>query len=177
MNGSDLEHSFIFSWLAIRLEACGNLITFFAALFCIVQRENLSPGIAGLSISYSLSVSCSSLVEIILSLWFIFSHYLCIVHLDPWKPEKLKLFWSLWFSKLYLHGLENFLWIHRFIHIVFSLLRIGAKNFWIVSLKLDNGIHSSPFCLDYSIVELVSSYGEWAWDKHHFCWTDQGLHC
>jgi len=46
-------------WLAIRLEACGNLITFFAALFCIVQRENLSPGIAGLSISYSLSITQS----------------------------------------------------------------------------------------------------------------------
>ena len=41
----------------MRLELCGNLITFFAALFSIVQRHNITAGIAGLSVSYALQVS------------------------------------------------------------------------------------------------------------------------
>nr|XP_047130820.1 multidrug resistance-associated protein 1-like isoform X2 [Hydra vulgaris] len=44
-------------WLALRLETFGHLITFFAALFCIIQQESLSPGLVGLSISYALQVT------------------------------------------------------------------------------------------------------------------------
>ncbi|XP_012560528.2 multidrug resistance-associated protein 1 isoform X1 [Hydra vulgaris] len=44
-------------WLAMRLETCGHLITFFAALFSIIQRGNLSPGMVGLSISYALQIT------------------------------------------------------------------------------------------------------------------------
>jgi len=44
-------------WLAMRIELCGNFITFFAALFCIIRRGEISPGIAGLSISYALQVT------------------------------------------------------------------------------------------------------------------------
>ncbi|XP_006807938.1 multidrug resistance-associated protein 1 [Neolamprologus brichardi] len=41
-------------WLAIRLEFVGNCIVSFAALFAVVARQSLSPGIMGLSISYAL---------------------------------------------------------------------------------------------------------------------------
>lgn len=39
------------------MEFLGNLIVFFAAVFAVIERENLSPGLAGLSISYALNVS------------------------------------------------------------------------------------------------------------------------
>ena len=44
-------------WLAIRIETLGNIIIFFAALFAILDRENLTPGKAGLSISYAMQIT------------------------------------------------------------------------------------------------------------------------
>ncbi|XP_053393095.1 multidrug resistance-associated protein 1-like isoform X1 [Mercenaria mercenaria] len=44
-------------WLAIRLEFVGNCILFFAALFAVIARDSLSPGIVGLSITYALNVT------------------------------------------------------------------------------------------------------------------------
>ncbi|KAH9518523.1 Multidrug resistance-associated protein 1 [Bulinus truncatus] len=44
-------------WLAIRLEIVGNLIIFFASLFAVLGREELSPGIVGLSITYAMNVT------------------------------------------------------------------------------------------------------------------------
>uniref|UniRef100_A0A803T6X8 Multidrug resistance-associated protein 1 n=1 Tax=Anolis carolinensis TaxID=28377 RepID=A0A803T6X8_ANOCA len=43
-------------WLAVRLESVGNCIVLFAALFAVIARHVLSPGLVGLSISYSLQV-------------------------------------------------------------------------------------------------------------------------
>ncbi|XP_052261658.1 multidrug resistance-associated protein 1-like isoform X6 [Dreissena polymorpha] len=44
-------------WLAIRLEFVGNCILFFASLFAVIARNDLSPGIVGLSITYALNVT------------------------------------------------------------------------------------------------------------------------
>ncbi|XP_069726657.1 multidrug resistance-associated protein 1 isoform X2 [Phaenicophaeus curvirostris] len=44
-------------WLAIRLEFVGNCIVFFAALFAVMARNKLSPGLVGLSVSYSLQIT------------------------------------------------------------------------------------------------------------------------
>ena len=46
-------------WLSIRLEILGHLITLFACLFAIIARDSITAGLAGLSITYSLSVSGS----------------------------------------------------------------------------------------------------------------------
>ncbi|XP_075974899.1 multidrug resistance-associated protein 1-like isoform X2 [Anticarsia gemmatalis] len=44
-------------WLSIRLNVIGSFVLFFAALFAVIGRENLSPGLAGLSISYTLEIT------------------------------------------------------------------------------------------------------------------------
>lgn len=44
-------------WLAVRLECVGNCIVLFATLFAVISRNSLSPGLVGLSISYSLQVT------------------------------------------------------------------------------------------------------------------------
>ncbi|XP_051242789.1 multidrug resistance-associated protein 1 isoform X4 [Dicentrarchus labrax] len=46
-------------WLAVRLEFVGNFIVSFAALFAVIARESLSPGIMGLAISYALQLTAS----------------------------------------------------------------------------------------------------------------------
>ena len=59
----DKNHQATFSgvvanrWLAVRLEFVGNCIIFAAALFAVLGRDNLSPGIVGLSVSYALQVT------------------------------------------------------------------------------------------------------------------------
>ena len=44
-------------WLAFRLEAIGNIITFGAAMYCILQKGSVSQGDVGFVISYSLSIT------------------------------------------------------------------------------------------------------------------------
>lgn len=44
-------------WLAVRLEFVGNCIIFASALFAVLGRDSLSPGIVGLSVSYALQVT------------------------------------------------------------------------------------------------------------------------
>ncbi|KAH0629433.1 hypothetical protein JD844_011498 [Phrynosoma platyrhinos] len=41
-------------WLGIRVEFVGNCVVFFAALFAVLSKNNLSAGLVGLSVSYAL---------------------------------------------------------------------------------------------------------------------------
>lgn len=44
-------------WLEFRLELVGGLIVLFAALFAVLGRDSLDPGVVGLSITYSLTIT------------------------------------------------------------------------------------------------------------------------
>ena len=44
-------------WLGLWSENVGNLIVLFAGIFAVMEKDNITPGLAGLSISYALEVS------------------------------------------------------------------------------------------------------------------------
>ncbi|NWU91498.1 MRP3 protein, partial [Upupa epops] len=46
-------------WLGIRVEFVGSCIVLFAALFSVIGKNNLNPGLVGLSVSYALQVTLS----------------------------------------------------------------------------------------------------------------------
>jgi len=48
---------FFYRWLVIRLKMFGNFIVLFSSLFCVMKKDKISAGIAGLSISYAMQVS------------------------------------------------------------------------------------------------------------------------
>ena len=48
--------TFFKRWLSIRLEVIGGLITFFACLFAIIDKDNSDSSLVGLSISAALNV-------------------------------------------------------------------------------------------------------------------------
>ena len=44
-------------WLSIRLEMLGNIIVLFAALFVVLGRDTIDPGIVGLSLNYASQIT------------------------------------------------------------------------------------------------------------------------
>jgi ABC-type multidrug transport system fused ATPase/permease subunit len=54
-------------WLGVRVEFIGTCVVSLAALFAVIERHNIDPGLAGLSISYALNITgtlnwCASLL-------------------------------------------------------------------------------------------------------------------
>ncbi|XP_065205465.1 multidrug resistance-associated protein 1-like [Planococcus citri] len=44
-------------WVSVRSETISNLVIFFAALFSVIERDSISPGIVGLSVGYTLQIT------------------------------------------------------------------------------------------------------------------------
>lgn len=44
-------------WLGLRLESTGSLAILFVSLYAIIRKDQMSAGIAGLSLSYAITVS------------------------------------------------------------------------------------------------------------------------
>jgi ABC-type multidrug transport system fused ATPase/permease subunit len=44
-------------WLGIRVEFIGTCVVSLAALFAVLERDNIDPGMAGLSLTYALSIT------------------------------------------------------------------------------------------------------------------------
>lgn len=49
---------FISRWLGVYAQSFAAFIVLFAGLFAVLQRDTLSPGLVGLSVSFSLQVGC-----------------------------------------------------------------------------------------------------------------------
>jgi Na+-transporting NADH:ubiquinone oxidoreductase subunit NqrB len=44
-------------WLGVRVEFIGTCVVTLAAIFAVIERHNIDPGLAGLSISYALNIT------------------------------------------------------------------------------------------------------------------------
>jgi hypothetical protein len=56
LNDPVLEPHIIPRWLALRLETIANILVFATAIFCVARRDQLDPGLVGLSLTYALGV-------------------------------------------------------------------------------------------------------------------------
>lgn len=45
-----------YRWLGVHVEFVGNCVVLFSALFAVIGRNSLNPGLVGLSVSYALQV-------------------------------------------------------------------------------------------------------------------------
>ena len=52
-------------WLSVRLETLGNLVVLASCLFAVIGRNDIDPGLVGLSISYALTVRNCTLIVLI----------------------------------------------------------------------------------------------------------------
>lgn len=52
----EFPYIYIDRWLSLRLDLIGNFICAAAALFAVIGRSTINPGVAALSITYALNV-------------------------------------------------------------------------------------------------------------------------
>ena len=97
-------------WLSFRLEKLANILIFFTAFFCVLNRDILSPAQAALAITYAINVT-DNLVWVVRNACHLENNFVAMERIFEYTKLKTEGITKIFFTDLLLHltGIKNFL--------------------------------------------------------------------